>query len=310
MAASPSLVLHLGAHKTATSLLQKYMQSRPAEMQRVRAVAVRRGASNDLIGWGGVPGRRPELLREAVLAAGRRPYRIAGKYALPSGLAAFAGLTPRTVVVSHENSLGRPFRGTGRPLYPHAATCAQGLAGSVGDLTSRVVYYIRSQDEFLESYYLQTIHQGGTDRFRDWLAGVDTAQVSWVPVVDGLVAAFGAERVVVRDFAEIRQGQNEFIASFLRTCDPRIEPRVDFPARKNRSISQHGLDVALAMNPLLANWEERHLARVFLQNHFNNTTGPRPVLLDEDEKATIRERYAAENADLVARFRPPAHPAR
>lgn len=303
MAKPPSVVLHPGAHKTATSLLQKFMQSRPEEMQRLRMVPIRRGASNDLIGWGSIVARQPELLRAAVLAAGRHRFAL-GRLRVPHRLGSLAGLSPRTVVVSHENSLGRPFKGPARPLYPHADSCAQALAASVGDLTTRVVYYLRSQEEFIESYYLQTVHQGGTAPFREWYAEVDPANVSWVPVVEALVRAFGPDKVVVRDFAEIRHGQEAFIASFLRTCDPRVQPRVDFPARKNRSISQHGLDVALAMNPLLRDATERRAARTFLQTHFNNTTGARPVLLDQAEREAIRERYAAENRDLLARFGP------
>ncbi len=55
------------------------------------------------------------------------------------------------------------------------------------------------------------------------------------------------------------------------------------------------------MNPLLRTPEERRESRTFLQKHFNNTTGPRPVLLSDEAKLDLQERYAAENRELIAR---------
>ncbi len=174
MAASPSVVLHLGAHKTGTSVVQKFMRDRPRQMELLRLAAVPRSFTNEVIGWGAVPSEHPERLRDAVLETARRRLPIAGGVRLPAALVGVLGSAPRTVIVSHENALGRPFGPRGSALYPYSADCANGLARSVGDLTQRVVYYLRSQEEFLESYYLQTVHQGGTATFDAWLSTKDT----------------------------------------------------------------------------------------------------------------------------------------
>ncbi len=304
MAANPSFVLHLGAHKTGTSLLQKYLRDRPHEIAKLRMASVRRDASNDLIGWGRFPIEHPERLREALLAVARTPVGVPPRRHLARlADAVFGRPEPRTVILSNENSLGRPFDRSGASrLYPQAAGSAKGLAASVGDLQPRIVYYIRSQEGYLESYYLQTVHQGGTALFSEWVAGIDVTSISWVPVVAALVEAFGEDRVIVRDFAEIGRGQNWFIETFLRSCDPTVNPTIDYQPMRNISVSQRGLEIALAMNPLLETSDERHAVRTFLQKTFNNTTSPRPVLLSEDEKVRLRDRYAAENRDLVARY--------
>ena len=49
--------------------------------------------------------------------------------------------------------------------------------------------------------------------------------------------SFGADRVVVRDFAEILRGQEQFIEDFLRVCDPMARPQVHFGSRRNTSVS-------------------------------------------------------------------------
>ncbi len=56
---------------------------------------------------------------------------------------------------------------------------------------------------------------------------------------------------------------------------------------------------------ILETVDERQTTRQFLQRNFNNTTSPRPVLLDEETKAAIRERYAAENRELLAKYQGP-----
>lgn len=296
-----TVVLHLGAHKTGTSLLQKYMLHRPRELARLGMVQVPRSRCNDLIGWGGIPRKNPELLREALTqpfqdtslwsrAAQVRPQRHPSWPLVPPAV--------RTVILSHENSLGRPFRRNEPGLYPDARACAKGLHAAAGDLNVRIVYYIRSQESFVESYYLQTVHEGGTRTFDEWLAGMDISTISWAPAIEALVEYFGENRVVVRDFTEIQKGQHQFIANFLRTCDPSAHPAVHFPSRRNTSISQQGLDLALVMNPLLAK-DQRRTVRNFLQANFNNTSGSRPVLLSPANKEALHDRYSAENASLV-----------
>lgn len=302
MVANSSIALHLGAHKTGTSLLQKYMRDRPSEMLRMRTVSVPRAVNRVLIGWGRAPRDHPERLRDAILTAARGVDRFPGRGGLSRTATALLGV-PKLVVLSNENAMGRPFDKSGSsPLYPSAAACAQGLAKSVGDLHPRIVYYIRSQDEFLESYYLQTVHQGGTATFAEWLAQIDTSAISWLPVVEALADAFGEDRLVVHDFAEIRRGQNSYIASFLHSCEPSLSPTIDYEVLHNPSLSQRGLDLALAMNPLLRTAEERHQARLFLQEHFSNASGQRPHLLSDDEKARLHERYGSENRSILTRY--------
>lgn len=304
MAAKYAVILHLGAHKTGTSVLQKYMRDRPREMAGYRARMISRTDTNHLIGWGSKVIEEPELLRAAVTAAGQQRLSSAVLKRIPV-LRSIAGPMPRTVIVSHENSLGRPVDPDGDSLYPFAEARANALKTSVGMLKPRAVFYLRSQEQFLESYYLQTVHQGSTLRFRQWLESVNLDAASWVPVIEKLAAAFGDDHVVVRDFAEIKQGQNQFIENFLRICDPSLNPSVDYGASRNLSVSARGLEVALATNPYLETPAERKASRVFLQANFNNSTGARPELFTEQEKAELKQRYGAENQELLARFADP-----
>lgn len=302
MAAEYVVVLHLGAHKTGTSLIQKYLRDRPDEVARMRLTFLTRSTTNDVLGWGMKPLEAPERFRDAVHKAAGSRVILRHRVALPRALPLVAGGPVRTVVVTHENALGRPIIGDSPGLYPRAAQRLGGIVDALHGEQLRLVYYIRSQAQFLESYYLQMIHQGSSATFSEWLNEIDLSAISWAPLVETLAEAVGPDNLVVKDFAQIKRGQNAFLEDFLHTCDHRLNPHVDYPEARNRSVSERGLKFALAMNPWLETEAERKAARVWLQTHFNNTTGPRPVLLSDAQIADLRERYDAENAALLNRF--------
>jgi hypothetical protein len=275
-----TVVFHVGAHKTGTSLLQKYMRDNVSVLRRNHIHYVSRGAMNDLVGWG------DELLRDpAPLATTlRRVLRIPWFSVL---------------IMSHENTLGRPLRSGGAHLYPRAPEIIDALGALLAPYRAKLVLSIRPQDQFLESYYLQSIHQGRHASFQEWLSRIDLDALSWTPVVDALRATFGPSQVDVIDFRTIKDGQDAYIAQFFERIDPRYSFDMTYTAMSNPSISDKGLRMALAVNPHLRSGPERKLMRTFLQQHFSNVRYPRPVLLTDDDKRALRDRYAAEYEALV-----------
>jgi hypothetical protein len=282
------LVFHLGAHKTGTSLIQKYMRDNRSLIERNRVGFTVRSQTDVFIGWGR-PGHMkvnlPELARLIVQHRDRRF---------------------RAFVVSHENTLGRPFR-SGQPgLYPGAVESMEILVDIFKPMRPRFVYYIRSQEKFMESYYLQTVHEGRYASFRDWKSSIDTNDLSWKPLIETIRSAFGNDSVIVKDFEEEIAGSQElFLRKFFETFIPDLKDKdfMGFAYEKfrNPSVGDLGLQIALAANPLLKTVPERKAMRTFLQSKFSNLNYPRPALLDDSEKKAIRERYSQENTALVTR---------
>ena len=276
---------HVGAHKTGTSLLQKYLRDNPSMLSHLGIDYLGRGDTNGFVGWGDKLIEDPGALTERIRRGA-------------------AERSIRYFVSSHENTLGHPFGTENSPrrsgLYPAAAPRIDALERALRPFPRKILFYLRSQEGFLESYYLQRIQQGESLTFREWLADVDLDEVSWAPVVDELRDAFGADNVVVGDFAEIEQGQADYIRRFLRRIDPSLDHEVQYEARRNRSISAKGLAIALAANPHLTTASERKLMRKFLQRNFSNARYPRPELFTPTEQAEVRARYEAENLTLVS----------
>jgi len=274
------VVIHVGAHKTGTSLVQKYFRDKRRITRELGVAQISRNDGDLLVDWGQYLHERPEGLR--------------------SRLEEEAAKGPSVILFSHENTLGRPFL-PGRPgLYPDASQSAEALARICDGFDTYVVFYVRPIADFLESFYLQTIHQGASHTFQEWFDSLSGPH-RWTPTVEALEHAFGADRVIMGDFTEIKAGQNQFLRQFMtRTGIPR-PPMVEYKPIRNPSISARGLQIALGVNPHLHDDEERKATRVFLQKHFSNQKEDRARPMPEDLRRSVTDETAAEYQGHAAR---------
>lgn len=282
-----SIVLHVGAHKTGTSLVQKFLRDREKLCTANNIYALPRGDGSKFIGWAG----------EERIAKGREPLLRRIQRQTEHGRDYF--------LISHENSIGRPFITGENEIYPHRDACIARLKGELEGHAFRVIYYIRRQAWFLESYYLQTVHEGGMLPFRDWQKAMEPPSLSWKPVYESLCAAFGDSNVVLRSFEqEIALGQSAYLRRFFESfmpTDPAKWKDFEYEPVHNPSVGSKGLEIALAINRLSETTAERKLVRKFLQDNFSNRNYPRPLLLEEGERDALNIRYDDENKVLIER---------
>jgi hypothetical protein len=277
------VVYHVGAHKTGTSLVQSYLADNRRPLRKQNVTYLTRGTLENWVrgvdGESDDPRALNRRLDEAFL---RRPDGV--------------------VVASYENTLGPPFSSKRDGLYPRAPERAAALHKLLADRSTKILFSIRPQAGFVESFYIQTVQQGGHETFAEWFGNLDPGQLSWRPVVDILVSTFGRDAVEVIDFNLIRNGALAYLRGFLERIDPNVELDGSEAPRDNASLSDKGLRIALAANPHLTDKDERVEMRKFLQEHFPNTRFPRPVLLSEAQRADLDGRYSAEYEQIVRDF--------
>ena len=271
------VVIHVGAHKTGTSLVQRYFNDDAQRNQTLGIGFIPRADISLLLGWGNKP---PELLQ--------------------SRLEEEAARRPSVILTSHENTLGRPFLPNRPGLYPDATQGAEALAKACDGFDTHVVFYVRPIADFLESFYLQTIHQGAWHSFEEWYESLSGTH-AWTPAVEALEHAFGADRVILGDFAEISGGQNQFLRQFMTRSGIPQPSTVDYERVHNPSISARGLQIARGINPHLHDARERRVTRLFLQKHFSNQLEDRARPMPADLRQSITDQMAAEYESLAAR---------
>ena len=276
-----TIFAHLGAHKTATSLIQQYFKAKHKYYADQGVYFLNRSEISPFISWGDKIIENPTELANGLKKKTKKS-------------------NAPTIFFSNENVLGRPLQRT-PGLYPSAKDIIPALGKALSAYDTKIIYSIRPQWEFLESYYLQKVHQGYFLTFNQFLESVDMDNLYWQPVIDALGAEFGQENVKIVDFSLIRKGQDTFISEFIKqNISEDLIPDLDYAKVHNASISDRGLQLALRINPLLKR-EETSSVRKFLQENFSNQTEPRPNLLSADMKAVLKDRYESDYNGLVTK---------
>lgn len=273
--------MHLGAHKTGTSLIQKFIRDNEEMLCQLGIAYIGRSESDELIGWGTKIRTDPKPLQQRIHSIAERGYRY--------------------VVISHENSLGKPFGQDSTSLYDKSADQINALTDALADCNLTFIYYIRRQWEFVESYYIQTIHQGSHKSFEEWYASIGRSDnLSWRPLVNNLRGSQSSS-TIIKDFATlVEKGQEWYLRDFFESfLEPESIPPIEYKSKRNISVGEPGLKMLRAANEFADTAAERKLLRKFFQKNFNNLNYPRPQLLEPEEMERIKEKYGSELVELL-----------
>ncbi|MFC3215831.1 hypothetical protein [Novosphingobium panipatense] len=226
-------LIHIGFHKTASTLLQQALFARPDlgferpynDRKFIQADFVRRGP------FDGVPIER------------QVEYRRVAQEAAEAG---------RTLVISHERLSGYP--GTGAFDGP---IIAQRLKETFPD--ARILVFVREQLELIASYYLQYITDGGALSFRRLVTRIqpgmyrkpqfDLDVFSFVKTINHYRSLFGSDNVLVVPYEALRRDGWQLARTIAQYAgqDPAGIPANIFDSRANSGM------------PLVMQMVRRHL---------------------------------------------------
>lgn len=230
--------LHLGAHKTASTHLQKSLERAEARLRESGVAIVvpplLRGAPMRSLTGAGVPEAAARLLVE----------REAGA---------------RRLVISEENLLGRAFRRTAPGVfYPAAGRNISRLVAALGRAPDRLYLGIRSPETFLVSAYGERLRHDALGSFGDFLAGARPEDVGWADLARRLRAAAGGAALTVWAYedhaataaAVLSRMTGQDVAPLRRVARPGLSARaiaaVEAAVRSGRDVAAEGLADRLA----------------------------------------------------------------
>ena len=270
--ARKTLWLHVGAHKTGTTAIQR-------ELVQERHGLLAQGVWFDAasIEFGEILSERSplgeDLKRESAAMlerARRRP--------------------EDTILWSSEFFFGDPERG-----YRNIAAVAEDLREVTSEFDVRVIACVRRQDAFIESWYHQHLKRGGCDAFAPFLARVGADVFRWDELLDAYATRFASLRVI--SFDEVRAQKKRLIAALF----PGLWLRAEDYGYFNPGFSQRALEIALHCAPLL-DLPGRKRLRDALMTAFPRQPGEKSGLFSDAERASLLDRYAESNRRLAERF--------
>ena len=175
------VILHVGAHRTATTTFQAYLRDNATTL-----------AERGILAW------EPRTTRKGLLAGivpapgaqgpGAPPGRARAR--VEARLDALAQTGARHLVISDENMIGSPRHNRRHgALYPDIAARMTRFFEAFGHRIANVVLSIRPQDEFWSSVLIYSVMRGHAVPGRDELAALALGGHAWRDVVTALAGA-------------------------------------------------------------------------------------------------------------------------
>jgi len=160
----------------------------------------------------------------------------------------------------------------------------------------RIVVYLRRQDRYLQSLYMQTVSAGRPDDFAAWRKSVPD-RGRYLDCVDDWAEAFGDEAIVIRPYE--RNGVADTVGDFSRLIGAEGLD-VDREIHRNPSPRQELLQFIRALNTLDLDVDEHRLFKALIAR--NTAYGRSCDLLTYEESAALLANYAEDNRILIEEY--------
>ena len=177
-----------------------------------------------------------------------------------------------TVLLSNEDMFGYPIGSPNRAFYPTARMRVRTFSCFLNDndLDFEFIFFIRAYSEFLQSYYVQYVRQGGPLSFESFCSQLDFEKISWMPIISVLSKSFpGKVKIVPFDHFYSRPGFHLNNLFFDGRFDPAVCDEL-LQIKANRSPSMRLVNSAQQINKILrqmTNMSQRDAGR-FTSKYF------------------------------------------
>ena len=274
-----SVWVHIGAHKTGTTLLQNQLLNNPGKLLPYS------------IGYDG------ESFWLGARLAADSPLEAEELKSLREKWQAQIKLRSESVVILSSEGL----TGTQSCPWTNCAAVARDLKYILDGFDVRIVFCKRRLDTFYESLYQQSIKEGGTLTIKDFLLAYPPERFEWDKILGGYADCFGRDAIRVIDFDKAMENPSRYVEYAFGGFDVPFHFEVADVTRDNPSYNELGLQLALVCNPLL-NAEDRKKLREFLQMHFPKQRGDHFSVLSGAERERLRKLDRDVESRLMAAY--------
>ena len=275
------LYLHVGTHKTGTSTIQQSLRDSRAAL-REEGIAYLEPSFQDIKAGDVMRAKNfDQNLVKKLSNEFKKAFPKSGDFS--------------TYVLSNEAFSGMPYDG-----YLNSRIVAQTLRAALTYPRIKIIIYLRSQDQFLESLYTQSIHEGGTDSFSDFLKQFQNERsFDYQRIIEDFSDIFGAEQVCVRSY--YRESRDGLLKGFSELIGSQKLMNWQGGDR-NRGYSKKALEIARICNASLDRPNQAGLRRV-LQSVMAKEKGEKYSFFNRESRQEFLERFSATNLTVTSRDR-------
>lgn len=275
----PRMILHIGAHKTATSYMQKKLA------QNIDLLATRNVHYEPL-----------DVMRKEFT-----PFLNDTAPAESDWLDALRKTSgTMNLLLSEENIMGVPGDIVREGHYYVSAQQRLGRTCQMLDAEAPEIYLgLRDYAGFTVSMYSEYIRHRQFLKFTDYLDIYEKSDFSWIRVIEDVFAAVPSAKLTIWDFANFRRIESEVFSSMLG-FDAGALASPEGPVRE--SFSDAAVRAFAALSGALTHGEMKKLINPIARNLPKGADHPAYDPLDPEAKERMRAQYKADLATIAERF--------
>lgn len=271
----PKLILHIGTHKTGSSLIQAALIKHSSQLKKENII----------------------VLPDFEFAHELMKVKTYDDKYVQLGKQYLRGILPKkiktknyTFVMSFEGFSGNPLEG-----YSNSMIIAQILHEIFTDFSTTIVVYLRRQDQFIESLYTQQIHNGGSQSFKEFLSVIKKVTFNWHLLVENYATFFEKRNIIVKlyDHKYINKN-NALINDFAKIIGAKCIKNFESKSSQNYGYSRDALELARICNPYLSE-EEKYILRKILQSSNSKKPFEKYEFFNTEERNKLLSRYEPSN---------------
>ena len=270
-----TLYIHIGAHKAGSTAIQNVLQKSVVQLRNQSIFFDPSGyhLSAKLM--------KVSLLDEAIHKKLRTIFYQ--KYSI---------IRENIIVLSGEGFFGDPYSG-----YNNISAIADNVFHIFQDFDVRIIACVRMQDTFIESLYHQSIKEGDSWSFEEFITSIDIYAYNWYRLLKSYEINFGKENLTVISLERTMNNDNNLIKEFFKALGADLKFDNSCLTAFNPSYNYKGIKIARLCNPILEKNEQRKL-RSFLEREFSKTLGTKFQLLPDKLRNDLAEYYSDSNRKL------------
>lgn len=275
-----TIAIHVGAHKTGSSLLQRILIHSQASLAQHGLYF-----DPEFQEFATKTFRNAYQMPESELEPYRQFYRDR-----------YQSVPQERIAVSCEALMGNKAAG-----YDNLPGVVQNLAYLFQDFEVKIVGYSRRQDTYLESFYSHTVKTGGDGTFDHFMELHHLNHLHWDTLFTFFADKFGRDNLFCAPYEELMLDAKSFIQTFFDEMGFGGNIELENTPVINPGINRKGMELQRIANTLL-NEEERKLLRAFLEAHFMKQPNEPFGLLSDEERRRILEYYRDSNMRFFRDF--------
>ena len=287
----PTLWIHIGTHKTGTTSIEAFLKTN------------RTALADQGIGLLTFPRDARRALREHAEGQEAAATNLANTLEhLITKQSRACTNQPNTYILSWEGFCGNASKGYSDA---HLMANALNVASKYCNLNPYIILYIRPQEEFISSYYSQTVKDGKTKSIQEFLHDLPSASFNWLRLTETFERQFGADQVVVERYCrELFPGKNEILKDFCAhlSIDTRslTFPSSSINSAKNAGWSKPMIEIARILNAQVSKNEQQTMKEIF--NELTPQIAKKDyAYFDAHTSTLIRNNYFESNQALCAK---------